>query len=283
MPLGGLSLHVGLTDPRLPVGAGLGLVSHTPPQLPQHLCPPRALGNATGSVSLSGSTDPRTGGCQGGLGEDPGGEDSRAARRSRRREEGDLTAARVCLPSGAGLGDHSREELRPPKLSPTGFSARNSRATGLLPGKAWASRGWETCINTCVAHTWTALALGNLKVSAWGAGRGRRGIPEAGEGGAAGRGAGGRGGWRRVQPGLRAREASSRTTGSPGRRARSPAGSPAPGTRCAPHPARCSAACSCTSWRTSSPCPASARCTPGGRGRFRWTPPPHLPRWPRQT
>lgn len=58
------------------------------------------------------------------------------------------------------------------------------------------------------------------------------------------------------------------TRGSPGRRARSPAGSPAPGTRCGPRPSRCTAACSCTSWRTSSPCPASARCTPGGRGSF---------------
>lgn len=186
-------------------------------------------------------------------------------------------------PQGLVLATILGRNSGPQNSPPLALAPETPGATGLLPGKAWASRGWETCINTCVAHTWTALALGNLKVSAWGAGRGRRGIPEAGEGGAAGRGAGGRGGWRRVQPGLRAREASSRTTGSPGRRARSPAGSPAPGTRCAPRPARCSAACSCTSWRTSSPCPASARCTPGDRGRFRWTPPPHLPRWPRQT
>lgn len=65
------------------------------------------------------------------------------------------------------------------------------------------------------------------------------------------------------------------TRGSPGRRARSPAGSPAPGTRCGPRPARCTAACSCTSWRTSSLCLASARCTPGGTGRLST-----LPRFP---
>lgn len=124
---GGLSLHVGLTGPSAPSGGGARpRLSHASPAAaaPAPTEGPRERHQV---CDPSGSTDPRTGGCRGGFGEDPGGEDSHAARRSRRREEGDLTAACVCLPSGAGLGDHSREELRPPKLSPTGSSARNSR------------------------------------------------------------------------------------------------------------------------------------------------------------
>lgn len=57
------------------------------------------------------------------------------------------------------------------------------------------------------------------------------------------------------------------TRGSPGTRAQSPAGSPAPGTHCGPRPSRCTAACSCTSWHTSSQCLSSAQCTPAAEGK----------------
>lgn len=271
---GCLSLHVRLAGPRLTLGGcfnlpeaalpGPELICHTPSWLLEHLCPLRALGNASWSVSPSGITDPRMEAVREDSGRTHVGKHSHAAALPRRKEEGDLAAAYGLLPSRTWSWCPFYGGTKAPISPPTGFSARNSMGHRPLCGMPGPPVGGETRVNTARPAHRDSAGPGEPEAE-WAGGQG---VPEAREEGAPGEGPGGRRG-------------GSPTTGSPGRRARSPAGSPAPGTRCAPRRARCTAACSCTSWRTSSRCPASARCTPGEqteRPRRRRHPHPRCPR-----
>lgn len=165
--------------------------------------------------------------------------------------------------SRGGRGAHCMEELRP-QNPPQGLQCQRLQGpqASFVGTPGLPVRG-QTCTHTGRPAHPAALAPGTY-VSGWGGGDRLWASRRQGR--------------REREGGLGRKGGGSPTIGSPGRHARSPAGSPAPGTRCAPRPAQCTAVCSCTSWRTSSPCPSSARCTPGGHRELSVgasTPAPH--------